>query len=251
MTRYTVKQLADLAGITTRTLHYYDEIGLLRPTSYGDNGYRYYGEDALLQLQQILFYRELGLRLDEITTMIHDPHFDLLAALETHRSRLQARVARYNQLIETVDRTMQHIRGEIHMANKDFYAGFDEEKQKKLSEEAQRRWGDVVVNTQRRWESYTREEKNHILSQMHEITSSIASAMDSGPQSDAVQQWIDRWYRHINQYFYTCTLEVFEALGHSYTQDPAFTKTYEDVRPGLAAFMEQAMTYYCTKQANA
>ena len=131
------------------------------------------------------------------------------------------------------------------MSKKDFYAGFDEEKQKQYAEEAQRRWGDEAVKSQKRWESYTPEEKNEILAQMHEISASIAANMDKGPESAEVQYWIGRWHKHINKYFYDCSLEIFEGLGHGYNEDPEFRATYENIRPGLAAFMEQAMTHYC------
>lgn len=243
--RYTVKQLAKLAGVTTRTLHYYDEIGLLRPASYGDNGYRYYGDEAVLRLQQILFFRELDFSLDQIKVILDQPDFDMLHALQSHRAALLERAKRLNNLIDTIDNTVKHIRGEIEMSNQDFYKGFDEEKQKEYAEEARQRWGDEAVQSQKRWESYTPEEKNEILGKMHEISTSIAAHMSKGPESPEVQYWIDRWYKHINQYFYTCSLDVFESLGHTYTEDPAFRETYENIRPGLAALMEQAMTHYC------
>ena len=134
--RYTVKQLAKLAGVTPRTLHYYDEIGLLHPATYGENGYRYYGDDALLRLQQILFFRELDFSLEQIKTIIDRPDFDLLHALESHRRGLQDRVSRLNCLIDTVDNTIKHIRGEIQMSEKDLYSGFDEEKQRQYAAEA-------------------------------------------------------------------------------------------------------------------
>ncbi len=246
---YTVKQLARLAGVTARTLHYYDEIGLLRPAGYGDNGYRHYDENAVYRLQQILFYRELGFNLDQIQAVIDRPDFDLLDALQGHRRALLERVNRLNNLIETVDRTILHIRGEINMSTQDFYAGFDEEQQKEYAREAERRWGQTAAASQKRWDQYTPAEKNEILGQMHEISAAIAANMEKGPQASEVQYWVGRWHRHINQYFYDCTLEIFEALGHTYVDDPAFRATYEAIRPGLAAFMQQAMTHYC--QVNA
>ena len=250
--RYTVKQLANLAGVSTRTLHYYDEIGLLHPASYGDNGYRYYGDEAVLRLQQILFFRELDFSLDQIKTILDRPDFDMLHALKSQRKALTERVDRLNSLIETVDKTMKHIRGEIEMSQKDFYSGFDEEKQKKYAEEAQQRWGDTAAESQKRWESQTVEEKNEILGKMHDISAGVGANMDKGPESAEVQYWIDRWYKHINQYFYDCSLEIFEGLGHMYVEDPAFKETYENLRPGLAAFMEKAMTHYVyTKVMNA
>ena len=246
--RYTVKQLASLAGVSKRTLHYYDQIGLLPPAEIGENRYRYYGEQAMLHLQQILFYRELGFSLEQIKTILHQPGFDLLQALEGHKQALLQQVERTNCLIDTVEQTMKHIRGEIKMSQQDFYKGFDEEQQKRYEEQARQRWGAEQVNeSSRRWNANTPEQKNAILTELHEITSGIATNMERGLDSPDVQYWIGRWYQAINTHFYPCSLEIFEALGHGYVQDPQFTASYEKVRPGLAAFMEQAMTYYCTQ----
>jgi DNA-binding transcriptional MerR regulator len=247
--RYTVKQLAKLADITIRTLHYYDEIGLLHPASYGDNGYRYYDEEAVLRLQQILFYRELDFNLEEIKTILDRPDFDLLHALQNHREALLKRMERLNGLIETIDKTVKYIKGEIHMSDKDFYSGFDEEKQKEYAKEAERRWGSSAAESQKRWEASTRDEKNEILAQMNEISTSLAANMEKGPESTEVQYWIGRWHKHIDRYFYPCSLEIFEQLGHGYVSDPDFTATYEKIRPGMAAFMDQAMTHYCKVNA--
>jgi DNA-binding transcriptional MerR regulator len=247
--RYTVKQLATLAGVTIRTLHYYDEIGLLQPASHGENGYRYYDEQAVLRLQQILFYRELDLSLEEIRAILDRPDFDLIRALRGHRRALLNRRERIDSLIETIDKTVRHLKGEIEMSDKDFYSGFDEEKQKEHAKEAERRWGGEVAQSQQRWNAYSRDEKNDILAQMNEISINIAANMDKGPESAEVQQWIARWHQHINRNFYTCSLEVFEQIGHGYVEDPEFTATYENIRPGMAAFMDKAMTYYCKVQA--
>ena len=247
--RYTVKQLTKMAGVTTRTLHYYDEIGLLRPASYGDNGYRYYGEDAVLRLQQILFFRELEFSLEQIKTIIDRPDFDMLHALQSHREALLERAGRLACLIDTVDNTMKHIRGEIEMSTKDFYNGFDEEQQKQRAEEAAKRWGDSARRSQQQWERSSRDEKNAFLGKMHEISAGLAASMDNGYDSPEAQEWVKRWYDFINDECYPCSLEMFEGLGHMYVEDPAFTETYENVRPGMAAFMEQAMTHFCKVKA--
>jgi MerR family transcriptional regulator, thiopeptide resistance regulator len=247
--QYTVKQLAKMAGITNRTLHYYDEIGLLQPASYGDNGYRYYDEDAVLRLQQIMFYRELGFRLDQIKTIINRPDFDLLQAMQAHRKALLGEVDRLNSLVETVDNTMKHIRGEMEMSKKDFYKGFDEEKQRQHAKEAEKRWGEKAVQSQQRWEDRSPEGKNAFLTEMHEITANIAANVDKGVESVEVQQWVERWHRFIDENCYPCSLEIFEGLGHMYPQDPEFRATYENIRPGLAEFMEEAMSYYCQAAA--
>lgn len=246
----TVRQLAKLAGVSNRTLHYYDQIGLLRPERHKQNGYRRYGEDSVLRLQQILFYRELGLTLEQIGAILDSPDFDLLAALDAHRAALQQRVVRLERLIHTVEQTILHLQGEIHMTAQDFYSGFDEEQQKMYAEEAEKVWGVTVRETQQRWNGYSREQKNAVLAQMHEISGGIAVNMEKGAESAEVQAWVEKWHRHINEYFYPCSLEVFESLGHMYPADPAFRTTYEKIRPGLAEFMEQAMTVYCRKAAS-
>lgn len=247
--RYTVRQLGKLAGVTNRTLHYYDQIGLLTPSEMGQNGYRYYGEQDLLRLQQILFYRELDFSLEQIKTILAQPDFNVLLALEGHKQRLQARGKRIQTLIETVERTILHLQGVIEMRNQDLYSGFDEDKQKEYEQQVRLRWGDAAMERTKPWNAYTPEQKNDILNELHDISAGVAANMDKGHQSAEVQYWIDRWYTAINTYFYECSLEIFEALGHGYTQDPAFTETYEKIRPGLAAFMEQAMTYYCQVRA--
>src|SRR5215510_9131728 len=106
---YTVKQLSDLAGVSVRTLHYYDEIGLLRPTSVGENGYRYYDDDAMLRLQQILLYREMELELLQIKDILDSPDFDLVSALRSHRTVIQEKIKRLQNLVHTVDSTIMHV----------------------------------------------------------------------------------------------------------------------------------------------
>ena len=121
---YTVKQVSDLAGISVRTLHYYDEIGLLKPSSVGKNSYRYYEDEALFRLQQILFFREMDLSLDEIKEMLEMPDFDVLRMLETHRAALEARIDRLRGLISSIDSTILHLTGEMKMSRKQIFSGF-------------------------------------------------------------------------------------------------------------------------------
>ena len=132
----TVKQLSKLAGVTPRTLHHYDAIGLLKPSRIGENGYRYYEEDALLRLQQILFYRELDMPLDEIRKVLGSRGFDLLAALEAHRLALQGESRRLQRLIRTIDRTTRHLKERTTMNPKALFEGFSEEDQVKNAHEA-------------------------------------------------------------------------------------------------------------------
>lgn len=133
---YTVKQLSDLAGVTVRTLHYYDEIGLLKPSSLGKNGYRYYSDEALLQLQQILFFRETELGLHLIKIIIQKPDFDKVTALQAHRQALQEKIDRLKTLIGTVDTTIMYLMGEVNMNKNKLFGGFDQAKQKQYEKEA-------------------------------------------------------------------------------------------------------------------
>ena len=127
---FTVKQLSRLAGVTPRTLHHYDAIGLLKPSHVGENGYRYYGDESLLQLQQILFYRELDLPLGDIQKIMGRHDFEALPALEGHKVELGRRIARLQRLIGTVDNTISHLKGQKVMNKKQIFAGFSEEEQK-------------------------------------------------------------------------------------------------------------------------
>ena len=122
---YTVKDVAGMSGISVRTLHFYDETGLLKPASYGANGYRYYEEPQLLMLQQILFYRELGFGLKQIKEILSRAEFETVAALQSHRTVLQKNVARTRRLIDTIDRTLEHLKGRTTMQSEEMFAGFN------------------------------------------------------------------------------------------------------------------------------
>ncbi len=121
---YTVKQLAAMSGVSVRTLHFYDETGLLKPAYHGANGYRFYEEPQLLTLQQILFYRELGFELKEIKRILGRADFENVAALQSHRQVLEKNLARTRTLIETIDRTIRHLKGTTKMKSEEMFLGF-------------------------------------------------------------------------------------------------------------------------------
>ena len=130
MTQYTVKEIAKAANISTRTVHYYDEIGLLSPVDIGENGYRYYDQESLLQLQQILFFKSFGFQLKEIKQFMKQPNFDRLQALEDHKARLLVEFERLNTMISTIEHTIEYLKGERkEMAKEEFFEGYDQEKQ--------------------------------------------------------------------------------------------------------------------------
>ena len=151
---FTVNQLSKIASITPRTLHYYDEIGLLKPTTVGDNGYRYYGEDALLRLQQIMFYRELDISLEDIKKIMGRRNFDVLSALVTHKAQLEKRISRLENLIETVDNTIDHMKGKKEMSKKQLFEAFSEEQQAEYEKEAMQMYDpEIVKASNRKWKS--------------------------------------------------------------------------------------------------
>ena len=140
--RYTVKKLSQLSGVSVRTLHFYDEIGLLHPAAVGANGYRYYGKPELLRLQQIRFYRELGFSLRDIDGVINAPDFDRVAALESHRESLQKRLTDTRSLIATIDKTIKHLKGDNHMKTDELFGGFSPEQQTRHEEYLIDRYGE-------------------------------------------------------------------------------------------------------------
>ena len=246
-TRLTVKQLAKMSGISARTLHYYDEIGLLSPTRNPENGYRIYEQPAVLRLQQILFLRELGLSLEEIQSALDQPNYDLLSALEQHRKALIQRQRRLEELVNTVDRTILFLKGKIEMENKDLFAGFSEEQQKEYEKEAAQQWGEAPVReSQRRWQSYTPEQKQKMGEEAQAFYSDLVAAIPLGPASPQAQDGIARWHQHL-RYFYEPTREILLGLADGYNDDPRFKAFYDRIHPELAAFMREAIRIYCEK----
>jgi DNA-binding transcriptional MerR regulator len=243
--RYTVKQLADLAGVSPRTLHYYDEIGLLKPSSVGKNGYRYYSEPGALRLQQILFYRELEVNLAEIRTILDRPDFDVLLALQAHRRALQDRAARLNGLMETIDTTMAHMRGERDMSTGELFEGFDEETQRAYEAEASELWGEKIVkDSRRRWDSYSKEKQSAILAEAGQIYRGLMARLGDDPDSLQVQTSVAAWHQNLRN-FYEPTTAVLRGLGQAYSQDPRFRGTFTKMHPDLPEFLTAAIEAYC------
>lgn len=241
---YTVKQLADLADVTPRTLRYYDHIGLLRPSSVGENGYRYYNDAAALRLQQILFYRELGLSLEEVQWVLDSPDFDLLAALQRHREALIQRVGRLNHLIATVDKTIMHLKGERAMSTEELFEGFDDETQalygKKVSEMYD---PEIVQQSSRRWKDYSANDRARVMAEGGEIYRELATMTAQDPASAEVQVVIGRWHQHIRA-FYEPTPEIMRGLGQGYEVNPEFTSFFQALHSDLPRFLHQAIDRY-------
>jgi DNA-binding transcriptional MerR regulator len=241
---YTVSQLSTLTRITVRTLHYYDEIGLLKPTSVGDNGYRYYGEEVLLRLQQILFYREMGLGLLQIKALLDEPDFDQAGALRAHREALAAKIARLHTLMHTIDRTLAHLEEGTRMSDDDMFAGFSEEQQKAYEEEAARTWDPQLVHeSNRRWKNTSKDEQKAMMAEANAIYRDLAALSGRDPADAGVQAVIARWHQNI-RHFYEPSPEMLRGMSELYKQDARFTATFDRVQPGLAVFMQQAVAVY-------
>jgi MerR family transcriptional regulator, thiopeptide resistance regulator len=244
---FTVNQLSTLAGVTPRTLRHYDAIGLLKPSRIGDNGYRYYGEESVLRLQQILLYRELELPLDGIKRIMGRRDFDVLAALEGHKVEIRKRIQRLERLGETVDETIRNLKEGRTMANEKMFVGFSDEDQARYEEEAAMRWDtDTVRASNKRWKAYGAEEKKRILAEGNEIYRDLVAAIPGGASGPKAQAQVARWRKHLN-YFWSPNDDQLVGLAEMYGTDPAFRANFDKLDKALAPFMKEAVTAYVAK----
>jgi DNA-binding transcriptional MerR regulator len=241
---YTVKQISKIAGVTARTLHYYDEIGLLKPGRIGENGYRYYSDESLLQLQQILLYREMDLPLDQIKHILQTRDFDPIHSLEIHRYELKRKIIHLEELIATVDHTIEHLKGNENMEPQKLFSGFSEEQQAEYEKEAMNLYDPrTVKESNQRWRQYSAEKKQQILDEGNQVYVAFLKAMPAGPESDAAQECVSRWRRHIEN-FWSPRDEQLLGLADLYNDDPRFKKNYDRLDPNLAEFVREAVKVY-------
>ena len=242
---YTVRQLARLAGVSVRTLHYYDRIGLLKPRQRNINGYRLYSEEAILPLQQILFFRELGFTLEEIKDIMGRPDFDAVSALESHRALLLKRAERLSDLIETVDRTIQQLQGEGDMDIRDYYKGFSDEQVEAYRQEVRERWGqDTLEKSEERVREMGKEGFAAVQAEGGAIFQAIADNMNKGPDSPEVQEQVTKWRQWLEN-FQSYSDEAVLGLGQMYSQDPRFAEFFSKYGEGFPAFLTEAIGQYC------
>ena len=250
---YTIVKLARLSGLSTRTLRYYDEIGLLRPARLKQNGYRVYGQQQVDRLQQILFYRELGVRLEEIGKLIGAKDFDRQQALCSHLAELNREKARLEKLIDNVTRTISAMKGETTMTDRDKFEGFKreqiEENEKKYGVELRQRYGDEEVNasnvklagmSEGDWQRMQELEK--------EIAELLRAAVETGDPACAEaqkacelhKQWLCMTWKK-GAY----SKQAHRAMGEMYVSDERFSAYYDAIAPGCAAFFNDALAIYC------
>ncbi|MHB1318762.1 MAG: MerR family transcriptional regulator [Anaerolineae bacterium] len=234
-----------VAGITVRTLHHYDALGLLSPTRRSEAGYRLYVESDLLRLQQILLYRQLGLPLDDIRRILDDPEFDLVTALERHLRATREGIARLGQVAETIERTLDSLRKEDEMLSvEEMYKGLAPAEVERLRREARERYGErIVEDSEQRVRGMSREAWEQVGAEGEAVNRGLAALMDRAPSDPQVQALVARHYAWI-EHFWHPTAETYRALGQGYAQDPAFRAYYEAYRPGLAQFLAEAMAVF-------
>lgn len=243
---YSVQALAIIAGTSVRTLHYYDEIGLLTPSRTLPNGYRHYEEPELLKLQQILFFRELDFSLADIKRILNSPYFDMTAALADHRKLIELKKKRLTKLIKTIDETIKKLNQKSNMSDEELYDSFKDEEMKEYAEEARQKWGntDAYKQSQARVSKMTKAQMQQLKDDGKTHMQNLAKVMDLPIESAEVQALIKKSHDNIN-FFYDCLYEMFRNLGKMYEDDLRYGAYYEKFRPGLTAFVHKAIDYYC------
>jgi DNA-binding transcriptional MerR regulator len=242
---YTVHQLANMAGISVRTLHHYDHIGLLTPSARTAAGYRLYGEEDALRLQQILFFKELDLPLDEIRHVLDAPGFDQVEALAQHRQTLTLRAERLSRLLNTIDRTIAKLTEvDMNLTDEELYEGFPKEQVERWQREVKERYDPTLVaESNRRVHAMSKEQWKAVKAEGDAISRRMADLMERAPGDPEVQAIVARQHAWIEN-FYSCPAEMFRGLGQHYAEHPEFRANYDKYRLGLADFMRDAMAYY-------
>jgi MerR family transcriptional regulator, thiopeptide resistance regulator len=241
----TVGEVARMAGITVRTLHHYDRIGLLSPSGRGENGYRLYERPDLERLHRILSYRELGLSLEAIGELLDEPGADPVAHLRRQERLLRDRIARLEDLLAAVHTTLEAHTMDIDLTPEERFELFGDFDPAEHEEEARERWGDTDAwrESQRRTASYGKEEWRRIKQETGALERAFADALRDGEPADGERAMAlaEAHRLQISQWFYACSHEMHTGLADMYVADPRFMKHYEDVAPGLARYVHDAI----------
>ncbi len=244
--KLSVSEVAKVCGVTVRTLHYYDEIGLLEPSMVQENGYRYYENAQIERLQEILFYRELDFSLKEIAHIFSQPNYNKCEAFEKQKCMLELKRDRLNRLIALLD---DNLKGGQCMSVKEFNQTEIEEMKAKFQEEAKARWGDTEAYRESvtRTKHYSKTDWDGIQREAQELYEKFSKLMGINPDSEQVQELVRQWKEHITKHYYQCTDEILAGLGELYVKDERFTENINQAGEGLAEFMSEAIRYYCKK----
>lgn len=250
---YRVGAVARMAGVTVRTLHHYDTIGLLRPTGRAENGYRRYSDADVERLQRILFYRELAFGLDQIRDAMADPDADPLEHLRQQHALLTTRIERLQQLADAVAHAMEAQAMEIKLTAEERLEVFGGHDPEAHAAEAADRWGDTDAyrESARRAATYTKDDWARIKAESEAVTRQMLDAMAAGepPEGATAMDAAEAHRRQIDSSFYPCTLEMHKALAEMYLADPRFTATYEAMAPGMAQYVHDAIEANAARRA--
>ncbi|SHN63504.1 MerR family transcriptional regulator [Desulfitobacterium chlororespirans] len=247
---YTVQKLAHLAGISSRTLRYYDEIGILKPARISSSGYRIYGQQEVDRLQQILFYRELGMGLEGIKDMVTSPDFDGAKALREHREKLLEKREQLEQLIANVEKTIAQKEGRITMSDKEKFEGFKrkmiKENEAKYGEEIREKYGEETVEeSNRKLMNMTQEQYDEFTKLGEEVLATLSEAFKTGdPAGELAQKTADLHRQWLTYSWPSYSKEAHAGLAQMYVDDPRFTAYYDEKQPGAAEFLRDAVFIY-------
>jgi DNA-binding transcriptional MerR regulator len=250
---YTVQRLGKLAGISTRTLRYYDEIGILKPARINSSGYRIYGQREVDRLQQILFYRELGVSLESIRDIVTAPSFDGTKALKEHRVKLLEKRQQLDALIANVDKTIALTEGGEIMKDKEKFEGFKQklidDNEKKYGKEIREKYGDESVSkTNSKLKNMTQKEYDEITKLTDEVLETLHAALQTGdPAGELAQKAADLHRKWLSFYWGSYTKDAHAGIAQMYVDDERFTAYYDKKQPGTAEFLRDAVLIYTSK----
>jgi DNA-binding transcriptional MerR regulator len=247
---YTVQKLSQLAGVSTRTLRYYDEINILSPARINSSGYRIYGEKEVDRLQQILFYRELEVSLEDIKKIINEPSFDRKEALKEHQQQLIEKRKQLDLLIANVEKTLAQTEGRSKMSNQEKFKGFKqkmvEDNEKTYGREIREKYGEETVNRSNdRLKNMTEEEYKEVKALEKSVKEVLAAAFATGnPAGELAQKAADLHKQWLTYYWSDYSKEAHVGLTNMYVQDERFRAYYDEEQPGMAEFLRDAVLFY-------
>lgn len=246
---YTVSELAKISGVTIRTLHYYDEIGLLKPGYVNEAGYRFYTQKQLMLLQQILCYKELNFDLKQIKSILYDPTFDLLASLKNQKELLESHLSQTKELIRMIQKTITAVEKETILNEQELFGGFNKEKQQAYEQEMIARYGSAVeehINSSyRSMKHWTKSDWDDVKNKADHIHKQLVSLLENkvSPADQAAQEIIHNHYQWISR-FWRPNASTYTGLADLYCTHPDFKKLYDKYHPHLAEYLALAMKHY-------
>ena len=238
----TIGEVAELAHVTVRTLHHYDELGLLAPSERSEAGYRLYSYDDLARLQEILIWRQLGFSLADVKSLLDDPEYDRISALERQRELVEREIERLGAVAAAVGAALAAHRNGTPIEETSMFDGFDPTE---YEDEVRERWGhtEAFQESARRARGYGEAEWSEIRGESSEIVAELVAAMLAGEPADgpAARALAERHREHISRWFYPCSPQMHRGLAEMYISDPRFTASYDNAAPGLSGYVHDAI----------